>query len=554
MRSTVPIASDLYIPLTDTETTSTKTGTLEKQEMSLGKTTPRWLTHEFFMYYFVLLVAAYYVLTAAFSLSQHSHPNYPQYSRFIRMGWMFGRGVDMADHQYRGFRENMKLLAVFLGTYAAISELGFKVFKKRFNEFRAVMNVMILVILHGTNAIKIALQVLIGFGISHHFKDSRLNPTLTWIHALTTLFLLEWTTLPFKSLGLPFLDNYFGLYPRWHVIFNVTILRQISFNLDHYFAHHPTHLTRHSDRCNNCTRGLPCHKADIIKSCDLSYYNLTNYLTYIFYPPLYLAGPIMTFNSFMNQTRKRVWKTTVLYGVRLVIAILLLEFILHFFWVVAIKEGAAFNGLRPLDIFSIAYLNLKIIWLKLLVIWRLFRFFSLLDATTPPENMLRCMSNNYSLLGFWRQWHSSFNQWITRYMYIPMGGTKHLFWNVWPVFTFVALWHDMNLNLLAWGWLISAFIAPELLVTKFIAPRCRHLSYYRHLKATAASLNILLMMTANLVGFAVGVDGAKLMLKQLYSFSGIIFFVCILTACFSAAQLMFEWRAEEERRGLSLKY
>ena len=71
----------------------------------------------------------------------------------------------------------------------------------------------------------------------------------------------------------------------------------------------------------------------------------------------------------------------------------------------------------------------------------------------PPENMLRCMTNNYSLLGFWRQWHSSFNQWITRYMYIPMGGTRNLVWNVWPVFTFVALWHDMNFNLLAWGWL-----------------------------------------------------------------------------------------------------
>ena len=112
----------------------------------------------------------------------------------------------------------------------------------------------------------------------------------------------------------------------------------------------------------------------------------------------------------------------------------------------------------------------------------------------------------------------------------------------------------MNFNLLAWGWLVCAFIAPELLVTKFVAPKCRHLPYYRHLKAIAASLNILLMMTANLVGFAVGVDGAKLMLEQLYSFSGVMFLVCIMAACFSAAQLMFEWRAEERRRGCFLKY
>ena len=333
----------------------------------------------------------------------------------------------MADHQYRGFRENMALLAAFLAGYAAVSELGFRLFKRKFNTFRAVLNVLILLVLHGTNVFKIAVQALIGFGISHYFKGSKLNPALTWIHALTTLFLLEWTHLPFKALGLSFLDNYLGFYPRWHVIFNISILRQISFNLDHYFAHHQVNMARHSDKCTSCTRGLPCHGADVIKPCDVSSYNLINYLAYVFYPPLYLAGPIMTFNAFMNQGRGRSWNGIVSYGARLVVAILMLEFILHFFWVVAIKEGVAFYGLRPLEIFAIAYLNLKIIWLKLLVIWRFFRFFALLDATTPPENMLRCMTNNYSLLGFWRQWHSSFNQWITRYMYIPMGGTEYLF-------------------------------------------------------------------------------------------------------------------------------
>jgi D-alanyl-lipoteichoic acid acyltransferase DltB (MBOAT superfamily) len=30
-------------------------------------------------------------------------------------------------------------------------------------------------------------------------------------------------------------------------------------------------------------------------------YNFTNYLAYAIYPPLYIAGPIMTFNDFMWQ-------------------------------------------------------------------------------------------------------------------------------------------------------------------------------------------------------------------------------------------------------------
>lgn len=31
------------------------------------------------------------------------------------------------------------------------------------------------------------------------------------------------------------------------------------------------------------------------------------------------------------------------------------------------------------------------------------------------------------------------------------------------VFTFVAFWHDIQLRLLAWGWLITLFIVPEIL-------------------------------------------------------------------------------------------
>ena len=30
------------------------------------------------------------------------------------------------------------------------------------------------------------------------------------------------------------------------------------------------------------------------------------------------------------------------------------------------------------------------------------------------------------------------------------------------VFSFVALWHDLTFRLLAWGWLVSLFIIPEL--------------------------------------------------------------------------------------------
>ena len=32
-------------------------------------------------------------------------------------------------------------------------------------------------------------------------------------------------------------DAYSGIYPRWHIGFNITMLRLISFNMDYYWAH-----------------------------------------------------------------------------------------------------------------------------------------------------------------------------------------------------------------------------------------------------------------------------------------------------------------------------
>jgi len=71
------------------------------------------------------------------------------------------------------------------------------------------------------------------------------------------------------------------------------------------------------------------------------------------------------------------------------------------------------------------------------------------------------MANNYSALGFWRAWHRSYNLWIVRYLYIPLGGARRLAATSILIFTFVALWHDLSPRLLAWGWLAALFILPE---------------------------------------------------------------------------------------------
>jgi len=59
-----------------------------------------------------------------------------------------------------------------------------------------------------------------------------------------------------------------------------------------------------------------------------------------------------------------------------------------------------------------------------------------------------------------------------RYIYIPLGGTRNVLVSSVLIFTFVALWHDLSFKLLAWGWLVSLFLVPEL-IARTVLPQSK---------------------------------------------------------------------------------
>lgn len=51
------------------------------------------------------------------------------------------------------------------------------------------------------------------------------------------------------------------------------------------------------------------------------------------------------------------------------------------------------------------------------------------------------------------------NDYNFRYMYIPLGGSQRKLLNVWVIFTFVAIWHDLEwYSLLSLCFLLSASV------------------------------------------------------------------------------------------------
>ncbi|KAF9433347.1 glycerol transporter [Entomortierella beljakovae] len=351
-------------------------------------------------------------------------------------------------------------------------------------------------------------------------------------------------------------DDNAGLNRRWDVNFNFSMLRLVSFNLDYYWS-----LKQRQNQENIPKEDrvkIPETDKERVSTPNFAEdYNFFYYLAYALYAPLYVAGPIMTYNDFISQLRypKDIpVKSLVKWVFRLFFCLFTMEFTMHYMHMVAISKRQAWDNDPTLQICMIGLFNLVLIWLKLMIIWRFFRLWALLDGIEAPENMIRCVINNYSALGFWRSWHKSYNLWILRYIYIPLGGTKNAIYNIWAVFTFVAVWHDIQLNLLAWGWLVSLFILPEIIASQiFSKKKWGKWPYYRHLCAVGAVGNIMLMMIANLVGFCIGVDGVKLMLYDLFSTAQGWLTMCgCFAAIFVCAQLQFEVREDEKRRGIFL--
>ncbi|BGP42706.1 glycerol transporter [Rhodotorula kratochvilovae] len=557
---------------------------------------------------------------------------YWKYGARLSDGWLFGRRVDVTDAQYHLFRSHLPLLVALAAIHLSLSHL-FRLFASRRAShspssptysplaarttrarFIAFFALVLLAALHGASLPKLLVILFVNYrvallGAPGSAAEARgwkraWTPFATWTFNIAVLFgneLCHGYRYGALHPSLSWLDEYGGLLPRWHISWNISMLRLVSFNMEYYWAWGAQRAALGEGEVLLETPTSPMEKASARTrpsrppgpdpSPSAGNYTFTLFLAYVLYPPLYLAGPIMTYPSFLSQLAPSPSPTSALpspaavelpnplaapplaptyreadelrprallaYAARFAACLLTMELVLHFMYVVALKDSGKgwWDGLSAAEVSMVGFWNLIVVWLKLLLPWRLFRLWALCDGIVPPENMVRCMANNYSTLGFWRSWHRSYNLWVIRYLYIPLGGAARPLLATLGVFTFVALWHDLRLRLLIWGWGVTLFVVPEMLARKLVPySRFGTKPWYRHLAALGGVANVLLMMTANLIGFVVGVDGAKELWRvMLGDWEGRLFLLFASGCLFVAVQVMFEYREEERRRGISRK-
>lgn len=465
----------------------------------------------------------------------------------------FAYRVDGADRQWRGFRSALGLLIIVSASVSgALSLIRRKMLVGLRDEIRWVLTLrlvvgaIIIIVYHGYHSLIVFAIALMGYLVSSlSLHDQSRQVLYTWVFAVGVMLFKESYRLRDRyPVLVPLFDSrrYGGMY-EWQYPANFLVLRMVSFSLDRCWATHGRASegregSQSSLHYSGSSRSAPTAEEAESARLDMQDYGLLQYLSYALYSPLYIAGPVCSFNAYMSYSHKpQLQEHVAAYAVRWVACCLLMEYLTSQFFFFAVISAHMTHLLDPFEVAVLSYVTLKLMWLKFLIIWRAFRLWALLDGVNCPENMLKCMSNNHSLEQFWRGWHSSFNRWIVRYLYRPLGGRAHNALNATIVFLFVSAWHDLEPKLLAWGLLNAAFYAIEVnakrcyravQAQRAIAPAVHHF-----VTITAGALYIIVLIGVNLVGYSVGIDGASAMLGRFYSADGCralccsFYFLCI---------------------------
>ncbi|KAJ9469390.1 hypothetical protein DIPPA_70161 [Diplonema papillatum] len=495
-------------------------------------------------------------------------------------------GIDLADTQLRDFRRGLPLLSIALLVFVIFSNIVRRCLGPRLlRYYYAAMGSGFVMYAHGGAAFFPICIASAFYAMCCLVKDSSFAWLFVWTYVVCFLFMSDWYSgwYGVQYWCLPsFAVSGHGIY-RWHVGWNLASLRLISFGLDWAEASQGKEFSiseKHTRQCLQCSQRLAHEEKGDTSSAEhadthsnngtgmcysvrqntprmLDEYSFIGFIAYVFYIPLYIAGPITTFNAFASHVTHRQSTFSLryifTYAVRWCICFSLLEWFLRNYFLWSIVKNAHMRSTMNAGEFAVVgFWLLNALWLKFAVIWRFARFWALVDGVEVIENMTRCMNNNYTIQGFWRNWHRSFNRWLVRYMYIPMGGSSRQFVNVFPIFLFVAAWHDLELKLVKWAVLMAIFIVPETIVTQYFQSEqtaaIRSFSGFRYLKACIATLNITILLIANLVGFGIG-DHTGSMLDRVFSMWPVIVYGFV--EFFSASCLMMEvrdWEALQESR------
>ncbi len=193
--------------------------------------------------------------------------------------------------------------------------------------------------------------------------------------------------------------------------------------------------------------------------------NLLDYLAYILYFPKILMGPLNEPKEFIIQLNdsslKQVNWDNIACGIKTFSFGLFKKLVLADTFALAVNWGYSnFETATSMD------------WILVMLFYTFeiyFDFSGYTDMAVGISSMLNIqLPINFdspykavSIRDFWKRWHISLTGFFTRYIYVPLGGSRkgrfRTYFNTMLIFLISGIWHGANWTFILWGILHGAF-------------------------------------------------------------------------------------------------
>lgn len=193
-------------------------------------------------------------------------------------------------------------------------------------------------------------------------------------------------------------------------------------------------------------------------SVENDFLDLYNYLAFF---PKIIQGPIENPKAFLNQLKQKVniKQDTLVYAVFLIcLGVLKKEFIADTLEVLTFEPINNFERFTGITIFFTVVVKGIVLYFNFFGIMDIARGVAIFFGIQLSRNFFQPFFSS-SLLEFWRNWHRTFFQWISEYVFLPLAQSLRSIFilktalaiSILICFLLSALWHSWHFNFLLFG-------------------------------------------------------------------------------------------------------
>ncbi|KYN22798.1 Protein-cysteine N-palmitoyltransferase Rasp [Trachymyrmex cornetzi] len=203
------------------------------------------------------------------------------------------------------------------------------------------------------------------------------------------------------------------------------------------------------------------HNMDNIDDQFSSSNNFVQKLAYCLYLPTLFLGPLILYHEFVGSIKQphQYWDcqkflTFMLNLVRYMFWCFFTELLLHFIYVNAIQyQLQVLQNLNSWELFGLGYCMGQFFFNKYVVMYGTCSNLCYLDDIKAPSQP-KCIARIHLYSDMWKHFDRGLYKFLIRYIYVPIRKSNRCFGKLFAsflCFTFVFIWHGIQMNIFIWA-------------------------------------------------------------------------------------------------------